>query len=522
MKAGINMSMSKKLISVMTAAAIILSFCGCSKTEQNSETTTVTTAESTTQSTEKTDDEMFTDRDYRNSYDESTAVKITLSGDKIECSSDSVEISESNAVIKQEGTYILSGKLSDGQITVEAEDTAKLQLVLDNANINCDTSAAIYVKNADKVFITLADGTENALSNKKDFVSTDDNNIDGVIFSKSNLTVNGTGELTVNAVYGNGIVSKGDLKITSGSCTVDAANHTLQGKDSIRIAGGTLNLTAAEDCLHSKNSDDDSNDKGFVYILGGTLNISAGDDGIHADKGLTVKGGTININKSNEGLEGETINISGGDITVKSSDDGINASGGSSDTDTAGMEDPFSADENCSIIISGGVLKVDADGDGIDSNGSLKVTGGETYVEGPTNGGNGALDYNGTAVIDGGIFVAIGSVGMAQNFSDSSSQGAMLVNISGSAGDKIVLTGSDGTEILSYAANKTYSCAVISCPEITAGETYTVTSGNQSTEVEMSSTIYGNDAMGMGQGNPMDNGNMGKNPMGGGRMGKPQ
>lgn len=492
-------------ISFIIILAIIFSFFGCSKIQVNNEVTTQPTSQAATQSDIKSNDDMFTDRDYDSSYDENNAVKISLSDKGTSCDSEDVKINGSTITIKDDGTYIISGKLSDGQITVDADKTDKVQLVLDNVSINCDTSAAIYVKQADKVFITLADKTENTLSNKKDFVQIDDNNIDSVIFSKKDLTINGTGELDITASYGHGIVSKKDLKFTSGTYNIDANKHALQAKNSIRIADGSLNLTANEDGLHSENNDEDNVDKGFVYIIGGTLNISVEDDAIHAGKDLTVKGGTINIAKCYEGLEGETINISGGDISLKASDDGINASSG--DSSSTDMKNEFAADENCNITISGGIIRIDADGDGIDSNGNLTITGGEVYVDGPTNSANGALDYNGTAKISGGIVVAVGTVGMAQNFSDGT-QCAMLVNISGSANDEIVLKDSRGKKILSYKPGKNYSCAVISCPEITKGETYTVTSNNQSIEVEMTDTIYGSSGgMGMGMGGGRPNGN---------------
>lgn len=128
--------------------------------------------------------EMFTNRDKEIGYDESTSVKLVLSGDNISSSSDSVTVSGSTATISEEGTYIISGTLDDGMIIIDADKSAKIQLVLDNANINSNTSAAIYVCKADKVFITLAPGSENTLSNGGEYTAIDDNNIDAVIFSR--------------------------------------------------------------------------------------------------------------------------------------------------------------------------------------------------------------------------------------------------------------------------------------------------------------------------------------------------
>ena len=161
------------------------------------------------------------------------------------------------------------------------------------------------------------------------------------------------------------------------------------------------------------------------------------------------------------------------------------------------------------VPILGGKLNVDAQGDGVDSNGALYVSGGETYVTGPSNGGNGALDYAGEAQITGGIFVAVGASGMAQNFGNTSTQGTMLVNtaMSNSTGD-VILKDSKGNEILSYTPARSYNSVVISCPEIESGKTYTLTANGTDTTVEMTSLVYGSsNGMGMGGmgGNPMDN-----------------
>lgn len=165
--------------------------------------------------------------------------------------------------IQEEATYILSGFLTNGQIIVDAESTDKIQLILNGVEINCDTSAAIYVRQADKVFVTLARDTQNVLSNKEDFVQIDDNNIDAVIFSKDDLTLNGLGELVINAAYGHGIVSKDDLVFTGGTYTITAAKNGLCGKDSIRFADGSFKVAAGSDGIHGDNDDDAT--LGYIY-----------------------------------------------------------------------------------------------------------------------------------------------------------------------------------------------------------------------------------------------------------------
>lgn len=231
------------------------------------------------------------------------------------CSDDSVTVTDDTITISDEGTYILSGSLNDGQVIIDADENAKIQLVLDNVSINCDTSAAIYVRQADKVFVTLADGSENTLSNTSDFVAIDDNNIDGVIFSKSDLTLNGSGTLTVNAAFGHGIVSKDDLVITSGTYVITAARHALSGKDSVRIADGVLTLDAGTDGIHSENADKDG--KGFIYIADGTITIKADSDGIDAEETLQIDGGSMTIAAGDDGVHSDRdLIITDGTIDV--------------------------------------------------------------------------------------------------------------------------------------------------------------------------------------------------------------
>lgn len=532
--------------------------------------------------------QIFSDRDMEIGYDEETSVKIELTGDSASCDSDAVEISESTVTILDEGTYILSGTLDDGMIIVNADDADKVQLVLNGAEIASASSAAIYVLSADKVFLTTASGSENTLSNRGEYVAIDENNIDSVIFSKSDLTLNGGGTLNVNASAGHGIVSKDELVLTSGIYQITAAEHGISGKDNVCIANGTYTITSGKDGIHAENKDDAS--KGYLYvengsfyitaegdgmsaasylqiedgeyvvkagggssdtesqsstqsfmygrttqteetddssstkgvkaatelminggsfsidsaddglhsnenltISGGSFEIATDDDGIHADSSVAVSGGSIHITRSYEGIEGLSIDITGGDITLAASDDGLNAAGGNDGSGFGGRGgDMFESTEGAYINISGGTLHVDASGDGIDSNGDLTISGGETYVFGPTDSGNGILDYSGEAVVSGGIFAAAGSSGMMQNFSSSSTQGVMMVSVdSGAAGSTISLSDSSGSEIVSWQAEKAYSCVIISHPEITQGASYDLTADGYSTQITMDSLIYG-------------------------------
>ena len=263
--------------------------------EKNSENTADT--EETSQSVsaeEQTDEDMFTDRDYEEDYQEEDCVSVTLSGTTPSSGSDSVEISEGTITITEEGTYLISGTLSDGMIIVNATDTAKVRLIFEGVEINSETSAPLYILEADKVFLTLAEGSENTLSNSGTYTAIDDSNIDSVIYSKQDLTLNGTGTLTISSPGGHGIVSNDDLAITDGTYNITAASHGLKANDSIRITGGSqLTVTAGKDGIHAENDEDPS--LGFVYISDGTIAVEAEGDGISAGSYMQIAAGTFQI-----------------------------------------------------------------------------------------------------------------------------------------------------------------------------------------------------------------------------------
>lgn len=516
------------------------------------------------------DNDMFTDRDYEIGC--SDFVTVTLEGNTASADGSGAEISGSTVTISRAGSYVLSGAL-EGQVVVDVPDTEKVQLMLDGAEITCENSAAIYIKSADKVFLTTARESGNQLSVTGEFVQTDDNHVDGVVFAKSDLTLNGAGSLTVSSETGHGIVTKDDLKITSGTYSITAAGQGLSGKNSVRVAGGEISIDSGKDGIHSQHDEDP--EKGFIYviggsfditcgndamdasgaitvedgefrletnggaenapvhmesrmggmyptgdtqtdlddltsdsykglkgthisvsggtfqidaaddavhsngtleILGGSLQIRTGDDGLHADSSLTISDGEIMIESSYEGIESEQITISGGTVSVTASDDAMNASGGA----------PV-------LTISGGDITVNSGGDSLDSNGSFYVTGGNITVSGPEFSGNGMLDYDGAGEITGGTILAAGATGMNQNFGTGSTQCAILTDLPSSqtAGTTVTVTDSSGREIAAFTPEKTYQSVLISTPELTVGETYTITAGNETVTVELTDTLYG-------------------------------
>ncbi len=541
-------------------------------------------------------DDVFSARDLETDYDEDGAVRLTLS--------------EGENLITEAGVYVLSGNVKNGSVKIEADKSDKIQLVLDGVDITNEGSAALYVKSADKVFVTLARGSENFLSSKGEFspdtdAETGDTvNVDGAIFSREDITFNGEGKLTVSSEKGDGIVSKDDLKITGGEFSVSAPEgHALSGKDCAAVAGGTLTLVSGKDGIRSENDDDaergnvvitggrfditadgdgiyagrevnvsggeikvtagggskngeqhtggmwggfsgfggsaDTSDDtvsqkgikgsaavavsggvitvdtaddavhsdGNVNVSGGEISISSGDDGIHADGSIVISGGSVDIKKSYEGIEGKTITVSDGEVSIVSDDDGFNASDGTGDTGgmfgggRPGAPSETESGTEVYLLISGGRVYVNASGDGLDSNGALFVEGGETYVDGPTNSGNGALDYATEGKITGGVVVAVGASGMAENFGSSSTQGAIMYNVGSSDGGKVTLTDENGDVLAEFQPAKSYNSVVISAPGIKEGGEYTLLVGGNSYEIKMTSLIYG-EGGGFGGGGP--------------------
>ena len=507
-------------------------------------------------------------------------VSVVLLGDSATVEGMGATAEGGVVTITAAGKYSISGTLNDGQIVVDAQDEETVYLVLEGVDITNSTSAPIYVANAEKTVITLADGSENAVTDGASYVleDADSDEPNAAVFSKDDLTINGGGSLTVNANYNNGITSKDDLKITGGTITVNAVNDGIKGRDSIAVLDGIITVDAGGDGLQSNNDED--TEKGYISIEGGSFDITAGldgiqaqtsllvsggeisivtgggsvasdsggawggrgmegnpnqiadsakglkagvdltimdgviqisslddalhsndsitinggdillasgDDGIHADSVLAINGGDLNITQSYEGLESVVITINDGAIHLNASDDGINASSGNSGTAAGaqpmqgGGPGGFESGDGY-VYINGGYLYVDANGDGIDANGSIEMTAGTVIVNGPTNDGNGPLDYLGTFNISGGYLVAVGSSGMAQAPSITSTQYSVMYNFTSpqAAGTMVHIETESGQEVLTFAPAKLYQSVLLSSPGLENGSTYVVYSGGSS------------------------------------------
>lgn len=553
-----------KIIAAVSAAAIML--CGCGN-KNNGNTVNDSDEISSGQTVADVEvdldsmDFSFTDRETDPSYS---------GGEEISANGKAVSITKT-------GTYILSG--SYGRVTVDAPDSEKIQLVLNDADISDKSGPAIYIKSADKVFITLAENSVNTVSDGDEYsgFSGDEENTDGAIFSRADLCINGYGTLDITANYKCGIVSKDDLVITGGSIAINSKGRAIEGKDCVKLTGCKLNAESGGDGIHSTDTENGAH--GYIYIesgeynivsandafqaetvlniaggnfnlktdggsanaatvtdkdrerpagfgggyssaetktesakalkaeslikiTGGTFNIdssddsihcggdlqiddgnitaSSGDDGIHSDSSVIINGGTVKITKSYEGIEGVRITVNGGNIDVTSADDGFNAAGGNDGSSLGGRpgQNSFETGESPFIVINGGYILVNASGDGIDSNGSFTMAGGVLLVSGPTDNGDGALDYESTAIISGGTAIFAGSSGMAESFSSDSTQPSVMYNIDTAVGGtSLSVTDKNGNVLASFTPKKQYGNVVISAAGMQVGSDYTVNIG---------------------------------------------
>ena len=539
---------------------------------------------------QNSDSAYFTTNDRNGNWDTSGATQITLTGDGASISGGGAYTVDGNVVITNAGNYVVSGTLTDGYISVDAYDSSKVFVMLDGAEISCSDDACIRVDQADKVFLSLAEGSQNILTSGSSYCTEALNDgTDGAIFAHDDLTINGSGSLTVNAQYRHGIAANDDLVITGGTITVTAEADAIHANDSLRIREASITVDAGDDGLVTSNEEEN----GYFYIESGTLDITAaddaihttgdftaaggsitidaGDDGIHSDSDVYISDGSITIEDCYEGIEALNIDVSGGDITIYPQDDGLNANGGSgdmfggggmggrggrqdmggrsgdgdSDSEMAGghggrpggdgemptrpdmgstdgeMPSDMSsgqdntqtaadaADSGSYIKISGGTINIinetGNDADGLDSNGDILISGGTIYISLVGMGSNSAVDYasesGGVAEISGGTIIACGASSMAESFDTSSTQASILYNTSATAeaGTTLAIKDAAGNIVLSWDVPCSFSSALISCPEMEVGGTYTVVVGDSAEEIELSevSASYGNGQSGM-------------------------
>ena len=533
-----------KKISLLLIIVLLL-FTACSEKSNLSVTEKLTTEKPTTEPVETTaesdsasssdssdysDTDMFSNRDYEVGYVESECVQIKLNGDTATASSGSVNISDNKIIITEEATYLVSGTLNDGMLIINADDKAKIHLVFDNVTINSETSAPIYILEADKVFLTLASDSENKLSNGGEFIAIDDNNIDGTIFSKQDLTINGSGTLDITSPSGHGIVCKDDFVLTSGTYSITSASHGIDANDSVRIANATVSIDSGKDGIHAENNDDAS--LGFVYVESGVFNIESEGDGISSASFMTINdgsfdiisgGGSVNsskqssdyyggymgdrhqgaheISSSNSTDDSTSIKAlkSTGELTIKngtfnidSADDSIHGNASvyiyNGNFNIASGDDGFHADE--SLIIEAGTINISESYEGLEAL-DVEINGGNISLAATDDGINaaGGTDDSGYGGNRGGDqFGGHGGPGgmggsSVSNGSIKITDGEIYINASGD--------GIDANGSLSVSGGYTIVCGP------TQGDTATL---DYDTSAEITGgTFIGTGASGMAQ-----------------------
>lgn len=509
--------------------------------------------------------------------------QLSISKTEVNKYSNAIELTDESVTISSSGEYVITGKITDGQIIIDVpdDDTKVVTLILNGVDITCSTSSPIYVKNADKVVLSLVEGTVNNFKDGSSYIYEDVENKEpnACIFSKDDLAISGNGTLNVYGNFNNGIVSKDDLTITGGNINVTATNNGIKGKDSIAIKNGNITVNAGADGFKSDNADeegkgfilidggnfevtsgedafqaetcmeinsgifkvttgegasttswDNGNDWGrlgfgmmgnqtqtdtasikafkagcditinngvleidseddaihanvSVQINGGNIDIASGDDGVHADDTLVINGGDINITKCYEGIEATNITMNDGDVHVISADDGFNAAGGNDESSMGGRPGMnFFSEGTGSLVINGGYVYINASGDGLDANGTFDMTDGYVIVDGPSNSGNGAFDYDKSCNFTGGFILAVGASGMAQMPSEATINCVMIgIGSTISKGTLVNICDTEGNTIITFEGAKSYDNIVLCTSDLKMGETYFVNVGGNVT-----------------------------------------
>lgn len=469
------------------ASAMIFSVLasGCSDSGNSSESSEIIQTTTETSITTTTDEKSSEDssEDEKSSETAPEAVQLSVNSSGYECNltdifsendlnpiysaenqiilkNDSIDIkgkgsvNNSDIMITEGGTYKITGTLDDGQIIVNSDE--KVWLILENADISCSDSSPIYIEKSDKTFITLAPDSENTLSDGKEYsyTSPDENEPDAVIFSKDNLTVNGTGTLNINANFNEGITSKDDLTITGGTININSVGNGIKGKDCVAVSSAEINIESQADGIKSSNTDETG--KGFIFIYGGTFNINSMEDAFQAEQEFIIDGGNINIisgeGSSSEYVKQHTDSMMMGGHGFK----GFTETESDTETESETTISRKGIKAGADIYINGGNITADCSSDSIHSNSDITISGGNLELSSGsqaihadntlsiTNGNTDILkSYEGleASVIDiSGGNISIVSDDDGFNASDGSSSGAM-----GQSTDGVAVKISGGT-----------------------------------------------------------------------------
>lgn len=369
---------------LVVALLLSLVFGGCGKSTDEQPEEEVSFLE-----TSLKESDMFTDNDFNTSYQKKNSIQITLNENSISCNSNAVKISGTTIVIQEEGTYVFTGTLNDGMILINADKDAKPHLILDNASISNSKSAPLCILEAEKVFVTLAKNTENALASGDSFATIENTNVDGTIFSKQDLTLNGSGKLSITSPAGHGIVCKDDLVFTGGSYSINCASHGMDANDSVRITDSSFNITSGKDGIHVENNDDES--LGFAFIKDGAFQIIAEGDGISSSSLMQVNNGDFDITSGGGSKNAQKATSDGWGGFPGGGFSGGNKRPGRPNQETYSPQENQTTSEDTStsikglksvgnLLIQNGTFTIDSADDAVHSNANISIGDGKFKI----------------------------------------------------------------------------------------------------------------------------------------------
>lgn len=344
-------------------------------------------------------------------WDISKAIQIVLNGNSITVNGAGAIADGSTVTISSAGTYSIKGSLSDGQIIVDTKDEDVVRIILNGADISCSTNSPVFIKNAEKTIIVLADNTKNSVKDGSSYIFNDtEDEPNAVIFSKSNLTIYGNGSLTVNGNYNDGIACKDGLIIKSGAISVSAKDDGIRGKDYLIVKDGDIIVNAGGDGLKSDNTDDTT--MGYISIETGTFNITSAGDALAAETDVLITDGNFILSSgggSNKNVSGDisakgikgvvSVIIDGGDFSINSADDALHSNGNlkinSGTYAISAGDDGIHADS--SIEINGGVIGISKSYEGIES-AIITINDGDIHISSSDDGINGAGGNDGSGM----------------------------------------------------------------------------------------------------------------------------
>lgn len=279
---------------------------GCGrKTVDTEESTSALTAEQPETTSDLSYSPVFEKEDADSSWSKDNAVLILLSDEGSEINGEGAASLEGGIKISKGGVYVISGKLTEGRIIVDVEPGEELKLVLDGVDITSSISAPIYISNGDATII-LAENTENILTDGKAYQYADNTakEPNACLYGDDDITVIGTGKLTVNANFNNGIGSKDELRIGAGTIVVHAVNNALKGNDCVLIQDADIHIESKGDGI--KSDEDKLEGHGVISIINSNVEIIAEDDGLQAVSLISVEGGQVTA-----AVKGKKVNCDG-------------------------------------------------------------------------------------------------------------------------------------------------------------------------------------------------------------------